>query len=168
MTDEVVFPSRSARRDQAAREPMSWPRNGVGASRLFLPQRGGCRLRQVREKMHGASVGNRLSFSLIRQPPRGRLAAATFPRWGKAWGGLPRTAAPTGKRKTRTIFKSSGFCSFSYFQPAGRYLAVFAIMSSTRCLTSVSVALPFTRGSLRKASYTNSRSQVRAAFRVRS
>ena len=102
--------------------------------------------------MHRASVGNHLSFSLIRQPPRGRLAAATFPRWGKAWGGLPRAAAPTVKRKTRTIFKSSGFCSFSYFQPAGRYFAVLAIMSSTRRLTSASEARPFTRGSVRKAS----------------
>ena len=148
--------------------PCPGPATGSERPGCSSPSGGGCRLRQVREKMHGASVGNRLSFSLIRQPPRGRLAAATFPRWGKAWGGLPRAAAPTVKRKTRTIFKSSGFCSFSYFQPSGRYFAVLAIMSSTSCFTSSSLALPLTRGSLRKASYTNSRSQVNAAFRVRS
>ena len=160
MTDEVVFPSRSARRDQAAREPMSWPRNGVGASRLFLPQRGTMSL-ATGEGENARSI-RRQSSLLLPHPsaasrreasPLGReIGGCHLPRWGKAWGGLPRTAAPTVKRKTRTIFKSSGFCSFSYFQPAGRYLAVFAIMSSTKCLTSVSVALPFTRGSVRKAS----------------
>ena len=106
MTDEVVFPSRSARRDQAAREPMSWPRNGVGASRLFFPSGGGCRLRQVREK------------------GRIRAKAGSMTRNGRspssppvcALGGLP----PLGEAQARWLAMTRGRAASQSSRPQAR------------------------------------------------